>query len=70
MFTFAQGIGPLAIAPIFPELAKDFHSDIAGVVHFTGVTILVLGFSSFLWYTAIHMRFSTGKLTRSKDPFE
>ncbi|CAD6579771.1 MAG: hypothetical protein ASARMPRED_009243 [Alectoria sarmentosa] len=49
MVTFAQGLGPLAIAPIFPQLVEDFHSDLAGVVHFTGVTILVLGFSNFLW---------------------
>ena len=49
MVTFAQGLGPLAIAPIFPQLVEGFHSDLAGVVHFTGVTILVLGFSNFLW---------------------
>lgn len=49
MFTFAQGIGPLATAPIVPQLVVEFHSDLAGVVHFTGVTILVLAFSNFLW---------------------
>ena len=48
--TFAQGIGPLANAPIFPQLIQEYHSDLAGVVQFTGVTILVLGFSNFLWY--------------------
>ena len=48
--TFAQGIGPLANAPIFPQLIQAYHSDLAGVVQFTGVTILVLGFSNFLWY--------------------
>lgn len=50
MVTFAQAFGPLAIAPIFPQLVQDFHSDLAGVVHFTGVTILVLGFSNFVWW--------------------
>lgn len=49
MVTFAQGLGPLATAPIFPQVVEDFHSDLAGVVHFTGVTILFLGFSNFLW---------------------
>ena len=44
MVTFAQGFGPLAIAPIFPQLIHDFHSDLAGLVQFT---ILVLGFSDF-----------------------
>ena len=53
MFSFAQGLGPLAIAPIFPQLVKDFHSDLSGVVHFTGVTVLVLGFSNFLWLVSI-----------------
>lgn len=37
------------IAPIFPQLIHDFHSDFAGVVNFTEVTILVLGFRNFLW---------------------
>lgn len=49
VITFAQALGPLAIAPIFPQLIHDFDSDLAGVVHFTGVTILVLGFSNFFW---------------------
>lgn len=43
-------MSPLAIAPIFPELMNDFNSDLAGVVQFTGVTIIVLGFANFLWY--------------------
>ena len=49
LVTFAQTLGPLAIAPIFPQLMEAFHSDLAGVVQFTGITILVLGFSNFIW---------------------
>ena len=45
-----EGLGPLALAPMFPELIKSFHSDLSGVVQFTGIAILVLGFSNFIWY--------------------
>ena len=48
--SFAQGFGPLALAPMFPQLIEAFDSDLAGVIQFTGVCILVLGFSSFIWY--------------------
>lgn len=47
--TFSQAAGPLSIAPMFPQLMEDFDSDLAGVVQFTGVCILVLGFSNFFW---------------------
>ncbi|KAF3388537.1 hypothetical protein F1880_004511 [Penicillium rolfsii] len=47
--SFSQGLGPLALAPMFPQLMKSFNSDLAGVVQFTGVCILVLGFSNFFW---------------------
>lgn len=47
--SFAQGLGPLALAPMFPQLMESFKSDLAGVVQFTGVCILVLGFSNFFW---------------------
>ncbi|CAK3758407.1 MFS general substrate transporter [Lecanosticta acicola] len=47
--TFTQGLGPLALAPMFPYYIKDFDSDLASVVKFTGVCILVLGFSNFVW---------------------
>ena len=48
--SFAQGFGPLALAPMFPQLIEAFDSDLASVVQFTGVCILVLGFSNFIWY--------------------
>lgn len=49
--SFSQGMGPLALAPMFPQLIEAFDSDLASVVQFTGVCILVLGFSNFIWYT-------------------
>lgn len=50
--TFMEGFGPLSLAPTFPYLMQAFDSDLAGVVRFTGVAILVLGFSNFIWYVA------------------
>lgn len=46
--TFMQGFGPLSLAPTFVDLMEAFDSDLAGVVRFTGVAILVLGFSNFI----------------------
>lgn len=48
--SFMQGLGPLALAPMFRELMKSFDADLADVVQFTGVSILVLGFSNFIWW--------------------
>ncbi|KAL5344125.1 major facilitator superfamily domain-containing protein [Aspergillus crustosus] len=47
--SFSQGLGPLALAPMFPQLMESFDADLASVVKFTGVCILVLGFSNFFW---------------------
>ena len=47
-----QGFGPLSLAPTFPYLMEAFDADLAGVVRFTGVAILVLGFSNFIWYVS------------------
>lgn len=49
LVVFSQGLGPLALAPMFPALMQQFETDLAGVVRFTGVCILVLGFSNFIW---------------------
>jgi hypothetical protein len=46
---FIMGIGPLALAPMFGDLIEAFDSDLASVIQFTGVCILVLGFSNFFW---------------------
>lgn len=34
---------------MFEIYIEKFHSDLEGVVAFTGVAVLVLGFSNFLW---------------------
>ncbi|KAH7150563.1 major facilitator superfamily domain-containing protein [Dactylonectria estremocensis] len=47
--TFTQGFAPLALAPMFPYLIQDYHSSLEDVIQFTGVTILILGFSNFFW---------------------
>ena len=47
--TFMQGFGPLSLAPMFGDYIEAFHTDLAGAVQFTGVAILVLGFSNFIW---------------------
>ncbi|KKZ61866.1 hypothetical protein EMCG_03655 [[Emmonsia] crescens] len=47
--TFSQAFGPMALAPMFPQLIHDFDTDLAGAVNFTGVCILVLGFSNLFW---------------------
>lgn len=47
--TFTQGFAPLSLAPMFPYFIKDFNSDLEGVIQFTGVSILILGFSNFIW---------------------
>ncbi|KAF2193679.1 MFS general substrate transporter [Zopfia rhizophila CBS 207.26] len=49
MVTFSQGFGPLALAPMFQPIVEDFNCSLADAVQFTGVCILVLGFSNFVW---------------------
>lgn len=49
VITFSQGFGPLALAPTFPYLMEAFHCSLEDAVQFTGVCILVLGFSNFFW---------------------
>jgi hypothetical protein len=50
MTSFFQGFGPLSLAPMFPDYIEAFHCSLADAVQFTGVCILVLGFSNFIWY--------------------
>ena len=47
--TFSQGFGPLALAPMMPQMEETFDRSLSDIVQFTGVCILVLGFSNFLW---------------------
>ena len=49
VMTFAQGFGPLALAPMFGDLIQAFDHSLADVIQFTGVCILVLGFSNLFW---------------------
>ncbi|KAF3038409.1 hypothetical protein E8E11_006127 [Didymella keratinophila] len=49
MVTFTQGFGPLALAPMFPALMEAFECNLVQAIQFTGVCILMLGFSNFIW---------------------
>lgn len=49
VMTFTQGFAPLSLAPMFPYLMQAFDHDLASVIQFTGVSILILGFSNFIW---------------------
>src|ERR1700677_3893315 len=51
--TFMQGFGPLSLAPMFGDYIVAFDTDLAGAVQFTGVAILVLGFSNFIWFVIL-----------------
>ena len=57
MVTFTQGFGPLALASMFPALMEAFQWDLADAIQFTGVCILVLGFSNFIW-SVVHLVFT------------
>jgi hypothetical protein len=59
MATFTQGMGPLALAPMFPALMESFKCSLADAVQFTGVCILVLGFSNFIWWVSFVMHVLT-----------
>ena len=50
--TFTQGFGPTALGPFFPDLEKSFDRNLPDVVLFTGLAILILGFSNFFWCVA------------------
>lgn len=47
--SFSQNLGPLALAPMFGNYIQLYNRSLADVVQFTGVAILVLGFSNFIW---------------------
>ncbi|KAL8827492.1 MAG: hypothetical protein Q9191_003152 [Dirinaria sp. TL-2023a] len=55
---------PLSLAPMFPELIKSFDSNLPDVIQFTGVSILVLGFSNFIWYANLLNSSATGRLIK------
>lgn len=47
--TLMQGVGPLLLAPMFGDYIEAFNCSLADAIQFTGVAILVLGFSNFMW---------------------
>ena len=47
--SFLQALGPLSLAPMVGVMMEQYNSSLAAVIQFTGVTILVLGFSNFIW---------------------
>jgi hypothetical protein len=47
--SFVQGIASLSLALMFGDYIEALDSSLASVVQFTGVAILVLGFSNFIW---------------------
>ena len=51
--SFSQGFGPLSLGPMFPYYIEDFECSLEQAVQFTGVCILVLGFSNFIWYATL-----------------
>lgn len=65
MISITQGFGPLALAPMFGEYVKAFDSNLHDVVKFTGVCILVLGFSNFIWYGHLLLEFREDLANRS-----
>jgi MFS family permease len=49
LVSFSQGFGPLALAPAFGYYIKEFDCSLADAIQFTGISILILGFSNFIW---------------------
>ncbi|KAK9783707.1 putative Major facilitator superfamily protein [Seiridium cardinale] len=49
MFSVGLNLGPLANAPLFEEYIREWNCSLADAIQFTGVAILVLGFSNFIW---------------------
>lgn len=47
--SFSLNLGPLALAPMFGSYIEEWNRSLADVVQFTGVAILCLGFSNFIW---------------------
>lgn len=47
--SFSLNLGPLALAPMFEFYMEEYNRSLADVIQFTGVAILVLGFSNFIW---------------------
>jgi MFS family permease len=49
LVTFSSGFGPLSLAPMFPDYIEEFNCTLAQAIQFTGLAILIVGFSNFFW---------------------
>ncbi|KAM0790327.1 hypothetical protein ACM66B_003212 [Microbotryomycetes sp. NB124-2] len=49
LLAFVQGFGPLSLSSQVPFYVKDFGTTTDGVINLIGTTILILGFSNFIW---------------------
>ena len=47
--TFNYAFSPLSLSPQVPYYIEDFHSTLPEVINFIGVSVLVLGFTNFIW---------------------
>ncbi|CAK7226848.1 hypothetical protein SBRCBS47491_006367 [Sporothrix bragantina] len=52
-FTLCMNLGPLACAPMFNSYMAEWNKSLGDVVQFTGIVVLVMGFSNFLWVPLI-----------------
>ena len=46
---FTQGMGPLSVSAQIPAYIEQFNSTEEAVLNFSGIALLILGFSNFLW---------------------
>jgi len=47
--TFNYAFSPLSLSPQVPYYMRDFDSTLPEVINFIGVSVLVLGFTNFIW---------------------
>lgn len=47
--TFNYAFSPLSLSPQVPYYMEDFDSTLPEVINFIGVSVLVLGFTNFIW---------------------
>lgn len=49
MMSFTQALEPLASAPVFGAYIDAFDCTLAQAIQTTGIALLILGFSNYLW---------------------
>ena len=65
--SFFHGMAPLSLAPMFPYIVEAFKTDLPGAIQFTGVSILVLGFSNFIWYLSRYSLIFPSKASSARE---